>query len=151
MQYRTPRLLIDSLVRLKQRGLDGNHWAQMRSLHHQHTIGALALLLVAVFYGAAHLPAVYAHRLPATMGALTEQQPLFTITRLAANNHHICALTKAGGVKCWGDNSQGQLGDGTTSYRSQAVAVDGLAGVVTGVTTGAEHSCAVITGNAIQC
>ena len=36
---------------------------------------------------------------------------------------HGCVRTSTGGAKCWGSNSKGQLGDGTTDDRAQPITV----------------------------
>jgi len=64
---------------------------------------------------------------------------------------HRCAVTDAGGVKCWGYNFAGELGDGTTRTRVSPVAVTGLGSGVTTVVTGQYFSCAVLSTGAVRC
>lgn len=47
-------------------------------------------------------------------------------TQVSAGNRHACALLSDGRVKCWGDNSYGQLGDGGTDANPTPVDVIGL-------------------------
>jgi len=70
---------------------------------------------------------------------------------IAAGAAHTCALTTAGGAKCWGDNAQGELGNGRRIDVSTPVDVVGLTESVAAIAAGAAHSCAVTGSSAAQC
>jgi alpha-tubulin suppressor-like RCC1 family protein len=57
----------------------------------------------------------------------------------------------AGGVRCWGYNEFGQLGDGTTTDHQMPVAVAGLPDSARAITTGGNFSCALKTDGGVAC
>lgn len=73
------------------------------------------------------------------------------VAAVAAGGAHSCALSTGGGVKCWGDNFYGQLGDASLQRRTAPVAVTGLAGGVAAITAGDRHTCALTTGGGVKC
>lgn len=73
----------------------------------------------------------------------------FVVDVISARGFQTCALTPQGKAYCWGNNSQGGLGDGTTDLRSLPVAVATSIAFDT-IVSGVGHTCGLSTG-VIQC
>ncbi len=96
------------------------------------------------YYGQLGDDTITSHLVPADVTNLTSG-----VAAITAGNGYSCALTTAGGVKCWGFNANGQLGDGTTTFnRTLAVDVSGLASGVTAIAAGDSQTCAVVSDGA---
>jgi alpha-tubulin suppressor-like RCC1 family protein len=73
------------------------------------------------------------------------------VVAIAAGDRYTCALASGGGIRCWGYNEFGQLGDGTTRDRTSPVDVTGLAGGVRAIDARGEHACALMTAGGVKC
>ena len=67
-------------------------------------------------------------------------------SKIAAGKEHSCGITLTGGVRCWGDNENGQLGNGTNVDSSIPVPVSGISSGATSIATSRDQSCAVVSG-----
>jgi len=81
-----------------------------------------------------------------------------TVVALAAGDDHACAVLAGGALKCWGRNTDGQLGLGDVANRGDGTGQMGdalpevsLGGPAIAVATGAAHTCAVTDDGAVRC
>lgn len=108
------------------------------------------LLIIALF----SILFFFLNRQPVAGVSLQQEQalpPITNIAQVAAGEDHTCAVTTTGGVKCWGNNVFGQLGDSTTVARSAPVDVIGLGSGVSAIAAGRHHTCAVTTSGGVKC
>lgn len=79
------------------------------------------------------------------------------VIKISNYGNHICVLTEAGGVKCFGQNGEGALGDGTADYSSVPVNVvdpsdpSGLLTGVVDISAGSASTCAIKENGWAKC
>jgi len=78
-------------------------------------------------------------------------QDITTAVAISTGGNNSCALLSTGGVQCWGQGNYGQLGNGLVADRYIPGAVSNLSSGVRAITTGLEHSCAVLSTGAAKC
>lgn len=73
-------------------------------------------------------------------------------TSVSAGFIHTCSRLTDGTLRCWGNNNGGRLGDGTGTRRLLPTTVVGIAaGTATGVDTGSNQTCAILSDNTLRC
>ncbi|MFZ4715631.1 MAG: Calx-beta domain-containing protein [Bacteriovoracaceae bacterium] len=80
--------------------------------------------------------------------------PMTNVSQISAGKNHTCAidgsLVTGGTVYCWGDNSYGQVGDGTGSGTYSTPTATSVTDAIQ-IVTGENHSCALRVGGTISC
>ena len=76
-----------------------------------------------------------------------------TAVALSSGGSHTCAILDNGAVSCWGEGSDGRLGNGGTSDKSTPTLTSSLGTGRTAValSSGGFHTCAILDNGAVAC
>jgi len=93
---------------------------------------------------------------PVAVSGISGLTPATTAVSVSIGMFHSCALMADGSVQCWGRNSTGELGDGTTNDSLVPVSASGITGLTPGstavsVSVGLENTCALMANGTLQC
>ena len=70
---------------------------------------------------------------------------------LTSGHTHHCALLEDGNVACWGSNSQGQLGDNSTTNRNTPTLTQPLGAPAIAIESDYAHTCALLSNGSVVC
>jgi len=98
--------------------------------------------------GKAHCWGVIANAAPATSPVAMEGAPTFP--SISVGGAHACGLAADGTAYCWGANTNGQLGDSTTTARATPVRVVTTLKFAS-ISAGSAHTCARTIDGAVAC
>ena len=78
------------------------------------------------------------------------------VSQISTGVYHTCALLDTGSVRCWGTGDNGRLGFGNTNAicdnETPASAGDvDVGGIVTQISAGREHTCALLDTGRVRC
>ncbi len=74
----------------------------------------------------------------------------FQLAEISVGGSHACGLKATGEAWCWGQNSNGEVGDGSFTLRSKPVRVSGST-TFTAISAGGIHSCALTAAGEAWC
>ena len=93
--------------------------------------------------------------MPPTRSSPVQIGGLGVVTHVGVGAGHVCVREAAGGLKCWGQGSNGQLGNSRSmhQYQPQDVVFGDASAVLDArdVTTGARYNCARLGGGTVAC
>jgi alpha-tubulin suppressor-like RCC1 family protein len=81
---------------------------------------------------------------PSTVSGITNA------TAISVGFNYSCALLADGTIKCWGENGEGELGNGTVTDAATPVTVSGIT-TATAVAAGQFHTCALLADRTVKC
>lgn len=76
--------------------------------------------------------------------------PATNYSLISTNYNTSCGITASGALKCWGQNSNGQVGTGTIKLVSEPVTIDSGVSYLT-VSNGRFHTCGITTAGVLKC
>jgi len=78
---------------------------------------------------------------------------VFSNSKISSGPFHNCAIVDNGSVSCWGRNSYGELGDGTTTDRSTPTQTSslGTGRTAVAISSGSGHTCAILDDASVSC
>jgi alpha-tubulin suppressor-like RCC1 family protein len=103
---------------------------------------------------AARPPVLCTESTGSTVPCVTSPAPvpgLTGVSEIAAGEQYTCARKSDMTVSCWGDNSVGELGDGTTTSRASAAPVKQLESDVVELSAGRWFACARHQSGSVSC
>jgi len=73
------------------------------------------------------------------------------VVSIDAGKFHTCAILEGGAVKCWGENTNGQVGNDTTTMQLLPVDVVGLDEPIKQISGGGPFTCALTEAGGVMC
>lgn len=92
----------------------------------------------------------YRDNLNGHYSATPTKDVLVGVKQISAGGNHTCALMSSGGVRCWGSNNYGELGDGSRFGGRSTPTKDVVTNAIA-VAAGATFTCALLANGGVRC